>query len=121
MKQKEIQERNKEISIMLDMEYDPHSNNYRYNNEIYSELAFHINWNMLMEAVEFIERLKYEFHGYIGVHISSNNCTMQGTKLRTDPENFHAAFFTDTHGKNKKEATFIAVSEFAKLYNQKKI
>jgi len=85
--------------------------------ELFEELEFASDWELLMSAVEFIESLEFEFHGKIGVHISSNNCTMQGTKLRLDPKNFHPALFMDFYGENKKQATFIAVSEFARRYN----
>jgi hypothetical protein len=55
------------------------------------------------------------------VYISSNNYTIQGSKLRTNPENFHPALFMDFYGKDKIEAVFIAVSNFAKKYNNKEL
>ena len=46
MTQQEIQERNKEIALMLGDEY---------------EHSYHLDWNWLMEAVEFIEKNNYTF------------------------------------------------------------
>jgi hypothetical protein len=85
------------------------------------DLQFQTDWNWLMDAIEFIEKLEYEFHGKIVVYINGNNCTIQGSKLRTNPENFHPALFMDFYGKDKIEVAFIAVSDFAKLYNNKEL
>ena len=74
---------------------------------------FQSNWNLLMQSVEFIENLK------IPVNISSNHCVIQskGTK---DNE-FNPITYVNCYGKDKLEAVYIAVSDFAKLYNNGEI
>lgn len=52
-----------------------------------------------------------------GVYINSNSCTI-GTKLRTDPDNYHPAYFSEHLGEDKKEATIIAVDQFLDFYNE---
>ena len=91
MTQQEIQERNKEIALMLGDEY---------------EHSYHLDWNWLMEAVEFIEKNNYTFI------IEDKHCYYYHYKqfLRESKSGI---------GKSKKEAVFIAVSDFAKLYNDK--
>jgi hypothetical protein len=121
MLEEEIIERNKDISLMLGGKFVKSKG--RWNLDIFPDvksdydLKFHKDWNWLMESVNFVEKLYYDFHGYIGVHITSNSCTLQGTKLRLSPDNYHPALFMQFYGIDKKEATFIALSEFAKKYN----
>jgi len=76
-------------------------------------------WSMLMPLIELVESIHDDFHGYFGVHISSNNCTIQGTNLRTDPENFHPAYFADHYAESKLQATYNAIVEFIKWYKQR--
>lgn len=79
-----------------------------------------IDWNNLMPVVERIESIYDDFHGYFGVYISSNCCTIQGTKLRTTSEDFHPAYFAEHYGKTKLGATKSAVVEFIKWHNEQK-
>lgn len=66
-----------------------------------------------MKAVEFIENIEVDEFGYIvemlpgmsRIYLSRNNYTI----LSTEPKS------------SRKEATFTAVSDFAKLYNEKKL
>jgi hypothetical protein len=87
MTQQEIQERNKQIALML---------GYKttwLDKLFYTwKCRFLYDWNLLMEAVEFIEKLN-----------------------KTDKE------IVWTKAATKKEAVFIAVSDFAKLYNNKEL
>jgi len=94
MKQEEIQERNKQIALMLG-----------YN---IPSIQFNESWHYLMEAVEFIEGLKWF------VTISGNECTVFNFEYK------HTARGRcyNTLAPTKKEAVFIAVSDFAKLYNE---
>ena len=69
-----------------------------------------------MPVVEKIEKINDKFHGYFGVHVSSNSCTIQGTKLRTDAENFYPAYFSQHYGETKIEATWLAVVQFIQWY-----
>lgn len=79
-------------------------------------------WDFLMPVVEKIESLYDEFHGHFGVHIYSNVCTIQGTKLRTDPENYHPAYLSDTNAmfETKLLSTWYNVLQFIKWYNEQK-
>ena len=79
---------------------------------------FHSSWIWLMPVVEKIESIHDDFHGYFGVHICSNSCVIQGTNLRTDPENFHQAYFSEHYGDNKIQATWLAVVSFIKWWNE---
>lgn len=79
---------------------------------------FHSDWNWIMEIVEAIEKTYDDFHGFFGVHISSNGCTIQGTKLRTSPENFHPAYFNSVTSETKKESTILAINLFLIWYEQ---
>jgi|LakMenEpi03Aug12_release.lakeMendotaPanAssembly.Ray.scaffolds.fasta_scaffold1662909_2 hypothetical protein len=107
MTQQEIQERNKQIVLMLGGEYrrneslsfEPKGRWYipqfpdaqqDYN------LKFHSDWNWLMEAVEFIANY-YSDKEIPSVHL------------------LNMPIFAP------KEAVFFAVSDFAKLYNENKL
>ena len=72
-------------------------------------------WDDLIEEVEKIEKIYHPFHGYFGVHISSNNCTIQGTKLRlTEPT--HYAYFADHTAETKYDAVRKAIEGFWMFY-----
>jgi hypothetical protein len=67
--------------------------------------CYHSDWNWLMEAVEFIETKGYD------IVISKQSCSIWvGGKCHVDGKGF-----------NKTQAAFIAVSNFAKLYNNKEL
>jgi len=106
MEAKEIQERNKQIALMLgkkeQLEY------WKQWVDIESKLKWHSDWNWLMEAVEFIEKLNYNI-----------NIFHQDSLIEKDNK-----FIVVTHAiknKTKKESVFIAVSDFAKLHNNKQL
>ncbi len=80
---------------------------------------YHTNWQWLIPVVEKIESIHDDFHGYFGVHITSNSCAIQGTKLNTSIENPHYAYFAEWHGTTKIEATYIAVVNWIRWWNQK--
>ncbi len=86
----------------------------------YAKIRYHRDWNLLMRAVQKIESMHDDFHGYFGVYISSNRCCIQGTKLRTDPEHFHPAYFNDITLETKIESTWYAVTMFIQWHNQNK-
>jgi hypothetical protein len=126
MTPQEIQERNKQIALMLGYvnttPADKDFNIFEYPTKFGAipkmietmSMKFHSDWNWLMEAVEFIEKVKDE-QGYGNmVNIWVNGCNVcennAGYKII---ENIFAS--------TKKEAVFIAVSDFAKLYNEKKL
>jgi hypothetical protein len=122
MTPQEIQERNKQIALMLGFKY---KNQAKYwsiypldDNSFLSKLGyvmmcnlkFHSDWNWLMEAVEFIRRLGWNYD------ISSPIASLKESSL------FECDFWNkNNHDINRrslnsqKEAVFIAVSDFAKL------
>lgn len=77
---------------------------------------YHEDWNQLMAVVEKIESINDDFHGYFGVHVNSNGCTIQGTNLRTDPENFHPAYYNEAVHDTKILATHKAIYDFITWY-----
>jgi hypothetical protein len=107
MTQQEIQERNKQIALML---------GYKttwLDKLFYTwKCRFLYDWNLLMEAIEFIEKLnKIEDCNKYDVSICLN-------KVKIDTTDKEIVW---TKAVTKKEAVFIAVSDFAKLYNEKKL
>lgn len=81
-------------------------------------LKYHTSWDWLMPVVEKIESIHDEHHGYFGVHISSNGCTIQATNFRPDkpipnPPHYFADYVYDT----KILSTWMAVVGFIKWYN----
>lgn len=85
---------------------------------------FNSNWNLLMEAVEFIESKGYATkiaHDYCISNYGCDECVIDKRKnaLTSYEDRDEPLIFELT--KTKKEATFTAVSDFAKLYNEKKI
>jgi hypothetical protein len=135
MKIDEIKSRTKEIQKMMGYklvnlsEYE----NYVFmdNNEeriIYSGgytdyltkdslIPFLDSWYWLMLVVDFIEKLNMQ------VSIIDNECAIINKKLtKKQKEN---PFFIEPivmgESENKKLSTFIAISDFAKLYNENKI
>jgi hypothetical protein len=119
MKQTEIFRGNKLIAEFLNENIDE--------DFINSETAFFespfkydIHWGCLMRAVEKIESIEDPYHGRFGVHIVSNSCSIQSTNFRPDkriPDPPHYASYIT--GKDKIEATWLAVVEFIKWYSKK--
>jgi hypothetical protein len=71
-------------------------------------LQFHSDWNWLMEAVEFIEK----------IDMSKFRVDICGKIVKIDTSNEEIVWTSTTF---KKEAVFIAVSDFAKRYNNKEL
>jgi hypothetical protein len=84
------------------------------------ELKYHSSWDWLMPVVEKIESIYDDFHGYFGVHISSNSCYIQGTKLRTEPGKEHYAYFNEATLSTKILSTHCAVYLLILWYNKQK-
>lgn len=100
---------------------EPKSINNDFYHKIFpSELRYNIYWDWLIPVCEQIESIKDEFHGYFGVYIHSNCCTIQGSKLNTSVENFHPAYFLESYGDTKIEAVYLAVIQFIKFWNDQK-
>ncbi len=79
---------------------------------------YHSLWEWLIPVVEKIESIKDSHHGHFGVHISSNNCTIQATNFRPDkPMANPPHYFSDFTLNTKIDSTYRAVVEFIKWYN----
>ena len=127
MTQQEIQERNKQIALMLGMKIEgTYITNWKeFNSLLHSiedTLKFHSDWNWLMEAVEFIEeKLKLKTvisnmgFGINNQYININRDVSIIDETIDNPSKIMGK------SSNKKEAVFIAVSDFAKLYNNKEL
>lgn len=89
--------------------------------EQYQEKCYHSSWDWLMPVVEKIEKIHNDHHGYFGVYISSNQCTIQGTKLNLALKNpeYGFVYLSDTNAifDTKIKSTWFAVVEFIKWYN----
>lgn len=83
-------------------------------------IKYHSSWEWLMPVVEKIESIYDSFHGYFGVHISSNSCCVQGTKLDTRPGKEHYAYFNEVVHETKIRAAHYAVYQFITWFNQQK-
>ena len=79
---------------------------------------YHEKWSWLMPVVEKIESIYDEHHGYFGVHISSNGCTIQGTNFRSDIIPEPPVYFNNVVLDTKLNATYYAVVLFIKWYNK---
>jgi hypothetical protein len=137
MTPQEIQERNEQIALMLGYvnttPADKDFNIFEYPTKFGAipkmietmSMKFHSDWNWLMEAVEFIEKLKFNTKACI-------HCNNDRVYLNTYPTEYsHSARFTSmTNSKvnfcyalepTKKQAVFIAVSDFAQKLNNKEL
>lgn len=81
-------------------------------------LKYHISWEWLMHVINKIESIKDSYHGYFGVHIVSNSCSIQATKFRSDQISDPPYYFTNVVGSTKIEAVWISVVNFIKWYNK---
>ena len=84
------------------------------------ELRYYNEWNWIMPVVEKIESIKDKHHGYFGVYINSNSCTIQGTNLRTDIKQDPPIYYSNFVLEDKLKSTYKAVIEFIKWYNNEK-
>jgi hypothetical protein len=138
MTQQEIKERNKEIALMLGLKplQKPYTGAYQTSDSTYNPTFYHdrmegeswylypqydSDWNWLMEAVEFIEKLK-GMSIYIGKNrmnkLHSVEISYEDNTWQKRPHIDKTIFIQN---ELKKEAVFIAVSDFAKLYNNKQL
>lgn len=125
---KEILEGNQEMALFCD------AIEYKLDGEIYydfgysdfvkgssraiaaEKLSFHEDWNFLQAVVEKIELIYDEFHGHFAVYTGGNSCTIQGTKLRTDPNNKRYAYYDEVVVENKKRSVWLCALHFIRWY-----
>jgi len=122
MTQQEIQERNKQIALMLGWHQNPNKFNFWVGDDKLvskdsfvetRDLTFHSDWNWLMEAVEFIESLNNG--SCYSIKIVNNKCEIFINTQYALAYDKHLSVFQKLDC--KKEAVFIAVSDFAKYWN----
>lgn len=80
-------------------------------------------WSALMPVVEKIESIYDSHHGYFGVHISSNSCSIQGTNLWKAIQNldeYGDVYCSDPNAilSTKIESTWYACASFIKWWNE---
>lgn len=85
-------------------------------------INYHLYWEKIMPVVEKIEAIHDDHHGYFGVHISSNSCSIQGTNLwkcLKEESEYPAVYCSDPNAvfPTKIESTWYNVVEFIKWYN----
>jgi hypothetical protein len=136
MTAQEIQERNEQIALMLGAIHSIHTEAWGFGNaknigskmfhrvmykvvikaqRFEKQLKFHSDYNWLMEAVEFIRLKNYSYDMYSPTHITDTD------------DDFECSLWdginSEICGRSKsslKEAIFMAVSDFAKLYNKER-
>lgn len=104
-----------EWDFQADCWIDPVSSTY------YIQPAFNSNWTAVMWIVEKIESTYSNHHGYFGVHISSNSCSIQGTNLHRaiqDLEGYGWVYNDEVVLDTKLESTYQACLRFILWYNQ---
>jgi hypothetical protein len=139
MKKDETQERNEQIAIMLgyklvtpDMRRNPSSWYIKGNPSSYWQkdypdkqdvlcgekwLSYHSDWNWLMKSLVYITKLGWnweliDFNGTV-TEEECFSCSIFNLELTGQPNKIKHI------SSNPIEATFIAVSDFAKLHNNK--
>ena len=121
MTQKEILERNKEIVLMLGLNYDEEA--FVFDGQAYSwDLPrFQSDYNWLMDVVEFINNLKIKQQTFYVSIIRSNVWVYQHKNRTTKCPASASGVLPENEFKPLQETLFLAVSDFAKLYNNKEL
>jgi len=134
MTSQEIIDRNKEICLMLGLKplNKPYlgaftTNNNTHNSSFYVDRMeneswyvypeFHFNWNWLMEAVKFIDSIEVKNSEYN----STYNVASDQFGVSIETTGYHSKTVIKVENSNRLEAMFIAVSDFAKLFNNNKL
>jgi hypothetical protein len=110
MTPQEIEERNEQLALMLGYKIT-------WLDKLFFtwKCRFLHDWSLLMEAVEFIEKLGYEsLLGGSEYYYPEKDMRYIHHFIKDNTTIYHES-------KDKKEAVFIAVSDFAKLYNNKEL
>lgn len=56
MSKEEIEEHNKLCAKFLNVEFEIHSNTYRFKDYVSTKLLFHLDWNWIMEIIKSINK-----------------------------------------------------------------
>jgi hypothetical protein len=85
-----------------------------------NQIKYDQSWDWLIKVVEKIEGIFDEHHGFFGVYISSNSCTIQGTFLHRSIDNpdYGAVYMSDPNAilNTKIESTWYNVVQFIQWY-----
>lgn len=81
-----------------------------------NRMKYHLMWDWLMPVVEKIESIWHKDHGYFGVYISSNSCTIQGTNFRPDASIVEPVYYSNIVLETKIESTYQCVIKFIEWY-----
>lgn len=85
-------------------------------------LWYHADWKWLIPVIEKIEAINDPWHGHFGVHIISNSCTIQSTRLRPDEaikEGQEPRYFASYTEVYKLIAVWKAVVDFIEWYDSR--
>jgi hypothetical protein len=105
MTQEEILDYNKRCAEFLNLHRDEEVAIFNMRSYSYDCLKFDLDWNWIMEVVDAIEKLGYQFNIY------HEDCVIEKDKK----------FIVITHAtkkKSKKEAVVQAINQFLKFYNE---
>jgi hypothetical protein len=111
MTQEEILEYNKKCAEFLEMEFEIHSNTWRYKDWITTQLLFHSDWNWIMEVVEAIEELENDDFYMEWFWLNGTNLALYQRHKQNGSNLWqYLARFSDV--KTKKEAVVQAINQF---------
>lgn len=122
MTEEEILEYNKRCAEFLKMEYENHSNTWRYKNEIATQLLFHSDWNWIHEVIEAIEKLYDHPNKEINVDIKPGQIEIFQRPYRLENNDYQEIIYLGDGYINgsKKEAVVEAINQFLIWYNKNK-
>lgn len=93
-----------------------------YEESMLLEMArFHDCWEWIMPVVEKIESIYDDHHGFFGVFISGNSCTIQGTNINKAiaPDSAYGyVYYNNNVDENKFMATYKSVVDFIIWYKK---
>jgi hypothetical protein len=116
----ELNKRNSDIALMLRWDSNKRQTEFYPPHQFggikdLDELMFHLDWNWLMDAVEFIESKGYEsLLGGSEYYYPEKDMRYIQSFIKDDITIYHES-------KDKKQAVFTAVSDFAKQFNENKL
>ena len=117
-----VEEMNKVIAEFMEYEITEMETYREFRKDGYlwyeNEIKYHSSWDWLMPVVEKIESIYDDFHGYFGIYIGGNGCTVQGTKFRPDVAMPRYVYYDEVTLATKIEATHKVVYNFIIWYNQ---
>lgn len=111
MTQEEILEYNKLCAEFLNLHRDKEVAIYKFNAYPYDFLKFHSDWNWIMEVIDNIEKLGFNFDSYNPIGIGKDGFYEFNIWNRLNPE-------IQGRGNTSKEAYIDAINQFLIWYNE---